>query len=289
MTPLAITGLLFAAALHAIWNLLAKRSRDNQMFLISAAASAAVLLAPVALLRGKSVPADAWLFIIASGTLEALYYMLLGKAYQGGDLSLVYPISRGSSPLFVALFATVFQGEHIAPIGAFGILLTVIGIYTVHLKSFARSELLEPFRAIATSHTSQLALLTGVTIAAYSVVDKAGVAKVDQGVYLCLVLTISTAWLAPYVLVQKRAALATEWRLNWKTIMLVGAIIGGGYLLILFILANNKVSYATSVRTASVVFGAALGAIVLKEPLGEKKILGACIIFAGIICIGLAN
>lgn len=289
MTLLSIAALLFAAVLHAIWNLLAKRGRDNQVFLISAAISAAVFIAPFAATRGASVPSGAWIIIVASGVLEALYYLLLGLAYRGGDLSFVYPISRGSSPLFVAVFALAWQGERIALIGAVGIALTVVGIYVVHLKSFAPQALLEPVRAIATSRTSQLALLTGATIAGYSVVDKKGVGQMDPVLYFFLVLVVSTVLLVPYVLTQKREALITEWRLNWLTILIVGALIGGGYLLILFILANNKVSYATSVRTASVVFGAALGAIVLKEPLGDKKILGACVIFAGIICIGLAQ
>jgi len=292
MSALAIAGLLFAASLHAVWNLLAKRGRDNQVFLMSAAAAAGVCMAPFAvarLLAGAQVPPMGWLFIVISAVLESLYYLLLGKAYQGGDLSFVYPISRGSSPLFVALFATIFQGERIALIGGVGIAFTVIGIYIVHLKSFARTDLLLPFRSIATNRTSQLALLTGATIAAYSVNDKAGIAIVDPVVYIFFMFAISTLLLAPYALTKKRYALKLEWQLNWKMIVLVGAIIGGGYLLILFILADNKVSYATSVRTISVVFGAVLGAVVLKETLGDKKILGACVIFAGIICIGLAQ
>lgn len=289
MNPIALAGLLFAAILHAIWNLFVKRGRDNQSFLVSAAACAMVMLAPLAWLRGTPVPADAWPIIILSGALEATYYLLLGAAYRGGDLSFVYPISRGSSPLFVVIFALAFQGERIAAIGAFGIVLTVIGIYVVHLKSFAVSALLEPLRAIVSSRTSQLALLTGMTIAGYSVVDKAGVAHVDQVVYIFWVFLISTSLVMPYMFLRRREALIAEWRLNWKMIVLVGFFIGGGYLIILLVLATTKVSYATSVRTASVVFGAALGALVLKEPLGDKKILGAAIIFTGIICIGFAT
>jgi len=291
MTPVSIAGLLFAAVLHAIWNLLAKRGSDNQLFLISAAAMAAVFIAPLALVRatrGASLPSGVWPVILISGTLEALYYLLLGQAYRTGDLSLVYPISRGSSPLFVTLFALIFEGERIALIGAIGIFLTVVGIYVVHLKSFVPQALLEPVRTIATSRTSQLALLTGATIAGYSVADKAGVALMDPVLYFFLVLVVSGALLAPYVLTKRRAALWSEWQKNWRAIIMVGVTIGFGYLLILFILTTNKVSYATSVRTASVVFGAALGALVLKEPIG-KKVVGACVIFAGIICIGLAN
>jgi drug/metabolite transporter (DMT)-like permease len=289
MSAIAIAGLLFAAMLHAIWNMLAKRSIDNQTFLIGSVALSTVMLAPFALMRWQPVPPAAWGIVVLSAALESAYYLLLGKAYKGGDLSLVYPISRGSSPMFVTLLAVFVLGERIAPIGVIGILLTVVGIYVVHLKSFAKDALLEPFRAIANSRVSQLALLTGMTIAGYSAVDKVGVGMVDPVLYIFLVFTLSIVMLSPFMLLKKREALRVEWRANWRTMLLVGAMIAGGYLLILIILSTNKVSYATSVRSASVVFGALLGLVVLKEPLGDKKLLGAVIIFTGIICIGLAS
>lgn len=289
MSAIAIAGLLFAAVLHAIWNMFAKRSIDNQTFLIGAVMLSTVMLAPLALTRWHAVSPAAWGIIVLSAALESAYYLLLGKAYRGGDLSLVYPISRGSSPMFVTLIAVFILGERIAPIGLFGIALTVAGIYVVHLKSFARDALLEPFRAIANSRTSQLALLTGMTIAGYSAVDKVGVGMVDPVLYIFLVFAISMIMLAPFMWLKKRDALKIEWRANWRTMLLVGAMIASGYLLILIILSTNKVSYATSVRSASVVFGALLGLLVLKEPLGDKKLLGACVIFIGIMCIGFAS
>jgi drug/metabolite transporter (DMT)-like permease len=289
MSAAAIAGLLFAASLHATWNLLAKRARDSQAFLIAMLAVTTLILLPLAILRFAPFEPVAWLVILVSGALEAAYLMLLGGAYRHGDMSLVYPISRGSSPLFVALIAAVVLGERISDLGALGIALTVIGIYVVHLRSFARDPLVEPFRALRTSRSSQLALLSGFTIASYSVVDKIGVGYVDPVVYFFAVMTVCCALLAPFALMRKRHALATEMRINWRSVIVVAAINVVGYLLILIILATNKASYATSVRGASVVFGAVLGAVVLKEAMGNMKILGACIIFAGIICIGLAS
>jgi drug/metabolite transporter (DMT)-like permease len=289
MSALAIAGLLFAAGLHAIWNLLAKRAKDNQAFLVSAVAVSTALLLPLALARWAPLPAAAWLIIILSAALEAAYYLLLGRAYRGGDLSLVYPLSRGSAPLFVAIIAFVVLGERIAPIGAVGIALTMLGIYVLHLKSFDRSALLEPFRALRESRTSQIAVLTGLTTASYSAVDKVGIGMVDPVQYIFVVFALSLVMLTPFMFFKKREAIAREWRTNWSSLLAVGTMIGGGYLLILIILSTNKVSYATSVRGASVVFGALLGMVVLKEGMGEKKLLGSLIIFAGIICIGLAQ
>jgi drug/metabolite transporter (DMT)-like permease len=289
MSIAAIAGLLFAASLHATWNLLAKRARDSQAFLIAMLAVTTLILLPLAVLRFAPFEPVAWLVILLSGALEAAYLMLLGGAYRHGDMSLVYPISRGSSPLFVALIAAVVLGERISDLGALGIALTVIGIYVVHLRSFARDALVEPLHALRTSRSSQLALLSGFTIASYSVVDKIGVGYVDPVVYFFAVMAVCCALLAPFALKRKRDALATEMRVNWRAVGIVAVLNVVGYLLILIILATNKASYATSVRGASVVFGAVLGAVVLKEAMGNMKIFGASIIFAGIICIGLAQ
>lgn len=289
MSIAAIAGLLFAASLHATWNLLAKRARDSQAFLIAMLMVTTVVLLPLAALRFAPFEPVAWLVIFASGALEAAYLLLLGGAYRHGDMSLVYPISRGSSPLFVALIAAVVLGERISPLGALGIALTVAGIYVVHLRSFEHDALVEPFHALRTSRSSQLALLSGFTIASYSVVDKIGVGYVDPVVYFFAVMAVCSALLAPFALTRKRAALVTEMRVNWRSVGIVAALNVVGYLLILFILATNKASYATSVRGASVVFGAVLGAVVLKEAMGNMKVIGASIIFAGIICIGLAQ
>jgi drug/metabolite transporter (DMT)-like permease len=289
MSLLAIAGLLFAASLHATWNLLAKRARDSQAFLIAMLAVTTLILLPMAIFRYAPFEPIAWVVIVVSGAMEAAYLMLLGGAYRDGDMSLVYPISRGSSPLFVVLIAAVVLGERISPLGALGIALTVIGIYVVHLRSFARDALLEPFRALRTSRSSQLALLSGFTIASYSVVDKIGVSYVDPVVYFFAVMAVCCALLAPFALKSKRSAIATELQVNRRTVGLVAVLNVVGYLLILIILATNKASYATSVRGASVVFGAFLGAVVLKEAMGNMKIFGASIIFAGIICIGLAQ
>jgi drug/metabolite transporter (DMT)-like permease len=288
MTPFAIGALLFAASLHAIWNLRAKQSHDQQAFLLLAVIVSTVILLPFALLRWHPIPTAAWPIIGISAVFEAAYFLLLGGAYKGGDLSLVYPLSRGSSPLFVTLIATVFLRERITLLGAVGIGLAIVGIYVIHLKSFSVDGLLEPFRALR-HRTSQLALLSGFTIAGYSVSDKVGVGYVDPIVYYFITLAASILVLLPYIWLKRRNALWAEWRLNCKSIVGAAVMIVVGYLIILFVLMTSKVSYATSVRGASVVFGALLGTFVLKEALGDKKVLGATIIFAGIICIGLAQ
>src|SRR5262245_45463530 len=120
--------LLASAAIHASWNLLSKRSEDKQAFLWLTLVATLVLLLVPALWLNKPIPAEGWLFIILSGVLEAAYFLLLGSAYQRGDMSLVYPLARGSAPLFVLLFAFVFLSERVRWGGAVGIAFIVLGI-----------------------------------------------------------------------------------------------------------------------------------------------------------------
>ena len=95
--------------------------------------------------------------------------------------------------------------------------------------------------------------------------------------------------LTPYMLTTRSAAIKEEWRANKAGIIAVAAMNAVPYLAVLFTLTTNKVSYVSSVREVSVVFGALLGTLVLREPFGRSKILGALLIFAGIACIGLAR
>lgn len=277
-----------AAVAHSTWNLLAKRSRDKQVFLWLALVGSLVLfLLPVPYVY-VGVPPAIWGLILLSGLLESVYFLLLGSAYQRGDLSLVYPLARGSAPLFVTLFALAFLGERVLPQGIAGILLVVGGIYTLHLTSLDWRGLLAPLLALRRERASQLALLVGVTIASYSVVDKVGVRYVRPFQYLYLVFVVSGVALAPYMLTARRAAIRREWQANKAAIVAVALMSVGSFLLVLSALTSSQVSYVASVREVSVVFGAALGALVLRERFGGSKILGAVLILAGIVCIGLA-
>jgi drug/metabolite transporter (DMT)-like permease len=287
MTASSLSLLLTAAFLHSFWNLLAKRSVHKVTFLMLATTSAAILFAPLALSAWRPIPLQGWLIIVASGAAEAAYYLLLGAAYRNGDLSLVYPLSRGSSPLFVTLIALIFLGEQPSRLGALGITLVVCGIYVLHLNSFARAELLMPLRSLK-QRSSQLAVLTGLAIATYSVLDKLGIRYAEPLTYIWIVLVVSVALLLPYLLLRKRDEARTEIRSNWLAIIVVGAIVLGGYTLILVVLRTTPVSYATSVRGISVVFGTLLGMRVLRERFTIPKLAGALTIFVGVVCIGLA-
>jgi drug/metabolite transporter (DMT)-like permease len=281
--------LLLSAVVHASWNLLSKRRSDKQAFLwLTLVAQLALLLVPTVWVFGP-IPAEGWLFVGLSGALEAIYFLLLGSAYQRGDMSLVYPLARGSAPLFVLLFAYAFLNEKVVFGGIAGILLIVAGVYVLHVRSVSLPGFYAPLLSLK-ERPSQLALLTGLTIASYNVVDKVGVNLAPNPVvYLYVVFLVATVLLTPYVLSARLPAVKQEWRVNKASVITVAIMSTAAYLVTLLALTVAKVSYVTPVREVSVVFGALLGAVVLKEAFGGIKVAGSVLIFAGIVCIGLAR
>jgi uncharacterized membrane protein len=280
--------LVLSALVHSGWNLLTKKSIDKQVFLwLSLVASIAIFFLPFVYLYTPFAGVG-WVFIVVSGLLEALYFVLLGSAYQGGDLSLVYPLARGSAPLFVALFALLALSERIVAGGIAGILLVVAGIYTLHVKSLDREGLAAPLMSLR-DKTSRLALLVGLTIATYSVIDKVGVSHVNPLLYLYLVFIVAALALTPYMLLARREVVVREWRANRAGILAVAVLSIAAYGPVLFALTTSRVSYVAPVREVSVVFAALLGTFALREPFGRAKIVGSLLIFAGIVSIGLAR
>ena len=122
--PISALGLLFlAAVLHASYHLFYKRSLDKQVFAWCLLLVTIVAYFPLFVTRPLSLPPLGWAFVLISGLAEVAYFASMGKTYQTGDLSVAYPLARGSAPLFIALWATLFLREQLTTLGLMGILL----------------------------------------------------------------------------------------------------------------------------------------------------------------------
>jgi len=217
-----------------------------------------------------------------------LYFFFVGGSYERGDLSLAYPLARGFGPLLVPVLAVILLREQLSPSGIAGIALVVIGIYLIHLRSFSRPSLFEPFAAIR-GKASVWALMTGCTIAAYSLVDKVGVQSVHPPVYIYLMFLISLLLLTPYVVIKERKALIPEWQINRGPIMADGFLVLFTYMLILFAMQMSKVSYVVAVRELSIVFSALFGSLWLGEGYRRQRLTGALLIALGVVFVGLSR
>src|SRR5512139_1202239 len=171
MTIVSISLLLLAAVLHALSNALIKRSRDKLAFTWWMMTVWAIIGFPLIFFVGHPPPSG-WLIVLVSGLIEAAYFATLTRAYALGDLSQVYPLARGSAPLFVLLWALLLLGERPTPIGVGGICLVVMGLYLVNLPSL--SDWKRPLLGFK-SPAARWALLTGLLISFYSAIDKVGV------------------------------------------------------------------------------------------------------------------
>lgn len=272
--------LLLAAALHALANLLMKKSRDKIAFTWWMLGAFCVPALPILFFFPKVQPI-AWYIAIGSGILEAIYFFTLTRAYTSGDLSLVYPIARGSAQLFLLMWAVLFLHERPSWIGVCGIAAVIIGLYLINLPSIHDwSRPLHAFKSIA----SRWAFLTGILISIYSAIDKVGVRYFPPFDYLFIILLVgwiclSVQWLMP----NRRAALIMEPQ-NRRWIAVIAAALFGttGYLLVLAALRISPVSYVGPIREVSVVIGTWIGIQFLGEPGGRLRIFASILVVIGI-------
>jgi uncharacterized membrane protein len=294
MTALATLMVLGSALMHATWNMLAKRSSHPLAFLWLVNTASMLIFLPVFLwaLIQHGLPSSALPFVVATGILHILYISFLSQAYRYGALSIAYPISRGTGVALVPIVAVPLLGENISAFGLFGIGLVLLGIVGLHVR-----EILGAFGSQQSRPTMQTrfltnrgaiyALITGLTIAAYSLVDKIGVEHAHPLVYGYFIFVSMTIGLSPYVLANHRGDVIREFRSNPFLVFVGGLFVQGTYLIILAAMTIAPVSYIVPLREVSVLFGALLGMLFLKELMTPPRVIAALIITAGVISIAV--
>jgi len=247
---------------------------------------AAVFSAPVLFVYSLTdLSARVWVLVLLSAAFETAYVVALTAAYEVGDLSLVYPIARGTAPLLVAPLAVVLLGERLSPSGLLGIALIVVGIFA------SQGVPGGPLRAAASAggrRAVALAVLTGVMIAGYSLVNKAGVTQAPVALYAFLVLTVDACLLA-LVLRACRQLAWPQGRAAWTRAATVGVPMLAAYLAVLAAMSQAPVSYVVAGREVSIVITALAGALVLGERHSTRRLAGAAVIFAGLVVLALSR
>ena len=275
-----VWGLVLTAAVgHALWNFAARKAAgDAAVIWLSVAVGTlvAVLLCAYTWWQGAP-PTLSWLgglCLVATGIIHGLYFALLAEAYEHGEISLVYPVARGSGVGLTALAAWLVLGEDISLLGASGIALVLAGIFCLGAPALKHQ-----------TRGLQLALGVGLTITCYSLVDKIGVGYVQPLHYITGMWLISTLVCAPWVVRRYGAGLLTTARVRWQTIALIGVASLGTYFLILYAYTQGPVGYIVAVRESSVVLGALLGWFFLQERLTLLKVTGILAIVGGLVLI----
>jgi drug/metabolite transporter (DMT)-like permease len=275
---------LCAAGLHAGWNAMAKRGGDPVVFLWLATVASTLVLLPFGVwhLAATGLPRAAAPFVIGTIVLHGLYFYALGRAYASGAYSLVYPVARGLGVALVPVLALVAFDERLSPLGSVGIGLVVLGIVALHLipaggavpAAAVRGGLLWP-------------VVTGLTIASYSLVDKAGVARLNPVPYM-LLLEAGCALLGLPLLWMRGAAVRRELG-RWPSIVVAATMSSLAYTLVLFAFQLSKTGYVVAARELSIVLSAVIGSLWLREGRLGPRLVGAMVVLTGVVCIALAR
>ncbi len=284
MPPTALGLLLISAFLHAAWNLLIKRAKEKQIFTWWALVIGLLCFSPL-LLQVRFFPTSIWPYVCSSALTEAVYYFVLLRAYQYGDFSLVYPMARGAAPALLTLWAVLFLGERPAPQGLVGIGVLIVGLVVVGSTTWWRQRKTSSLASSALG----LALATACCVSIYSAIDGAAVRQVAPLPYTVLVIGLTAMLIAPLIVLRYgRQAMLVEIRSNWRLILLAGILSFSTYMLVLLAYSFSPVSYGGAVREISIVIAAFVGWRWLGEGFGRARLLGAALIFVGILIIALA-
>lgn len=268
--------------------MLAKRSADPLAFMFAFNLVSLVVFALPAgiVLARHPIPLNGWPFIVATGTLHVVYMLSLAAAYRHGALSLTYPIARGTGVLLVPILAVPLLDERPTMAGIVGIGIVLGGLVAVALPSRA-PQLAHP--AGSPGKGVLFAFITGLTIAAYSIVDKEGVARVHPMVYVYAIFLLMTIGLAPIVLRGHLDAVKNEWSTNRLAVLVGGILPLGTYLIVLLAMRIAPVSYVVPLRETSILFSTLLGGMVLKEQIGGLRIVASVFIAAGVLTIAFGG
>lgn len=285
MSPGLLVGLMVVAGLcHASWNLIAKSTVADRILLIaSLSAVMALLCLPWAITHP---PRELWplvLVVPARVAAQCLYVFALARAYALADFSLAYPVARGTGPLVATLISVVLLAERPDGRGLAGIAMVSLGIVSLALTTPRRGG------SEGTRRGATWAVLTGLTIGTYTVLDKLGVSHADALTYLCLSEgLVALVYLAGYTARGRAHEVAVLVGGHWRRLLVAGVLSAAGYGFALVAMTHTYASYIAPLREISVLFGVVLAGLVLREPHALRRLPSALAIVAGVVLVGLA-
>jgi drug/metabolite transporter (DMT)-like permease len=292
---------MVAGLIHASWNIAAKKAAGDSRFAFFTAFILMVFWAPVgAWVAWDVVPQWSlleWAIIFVSGILHVLYYVILLRGYRRADLTVVYPLARGTGPLLSSIVALIWLGESISALGALGVFGVVGGVFLIaggpkiftnwNLPKDASDE--QRKKQKRRSAGLRYGVLTGIFIASYTVLDGYAVKIMLLSPILVDYLSnfVRLIFLAPVVL-RDRPTAWEHWLKQWKYAAIVGIISPVSYVLVLYAMQLAPLSHVAPAREVSMLFAALIGGHLLSEGDRWLRFIGAAMIAAGVIALGIS-
>jgi drug/metabolite transporter (DMT)-like permease len=286
VTLFALALVLAAAFAHASWNLLAKRAGDGGPAFVWLFNSLSLLIyAPLAVAvvvfqRPQLGPVEL-LFMLGSGVLHLGYFLLLQRGYGVGDLSLVYPLARGTGPLIATAAAIAFFGERPTLLALSGVILITAGVFLLTWQPGI-------IKGSGLNLGVAYGLLTGASIAAYTLWDKHAVSAllIPPLLQNWSATLVSVALLTPLA-VRRRAKVTAVWREYRPEVLGVALLTPLSYILVLTALISAPVSYVAPAREVSILIGTAMGASLLAEGDAKRRLIAAGAVVLGVVALAL--
>lgn len=291
--PLSALGLvLLAAVLHAAWNIAAKHAGGDHRFVLLASLLTSLVWLPAGLWFGwNEVPRFGWAewgVVAASAAVHLLYFRSLLAGYRAADLTVVYPMARGSGPLITAAAAVLLLGETPGAVAVAGVLAVCGGVFLIAGGPALWRRAGDPAQRARTRAGVRWGLATGALIAAYSVIDGYAIKVLAIGPviydYLCNLLRVP---LQLPTLLRDRAGLAAAWRTQWRQALAVAVLSPAAYILVLYALTLAPLSHVAPAREVSLLVAALLGGRLLGEQGRVSRLLGAGCIAGGVVLLAL--
>ncbi|WP_027016153.1 DMT family transporter [Comamonas composti] len=292
MSLQAFALIIVAGLIHALWNIVAKKAGGDSRFAFFTSAIMMLIWAPLGWWMGReAVPlwgAAEWGIVAASGLLHVGYFVVLLRGYSKADLTVVYPLARGSGPLLSSMVAIVFLGEQISSLGMVGIAGVVGGVFLIAGGPGLLRLRSDPQAHERLRHGLWYGLLTGAFIASYTVVDGYGVKLLLMSPILIDYMGnfVRVALLAPVVLRNLPEA-RSLWRQQWRFAALVALVSPIAYVLVLYAMQQAPLSHVAPAREVSMLFAALIGGHLLSEGDRLVRIAGAVCIAAGVTALAL--
>jgi len=292
MSLTALALVLLAAVMHASWNIVAKRAGGDSRFALVSALWVVVLWAPVALWFGwDELPRwglAQWAVVTASAAVHLLYFNTLLRGYREADLTVVYPVARGSAPLVTAAAAVLLLGESLTPAALAGVAAVCAGVFLVAGGPGLWRQAQDPAARSRVKAGLRWGALTGLLIAGYSVIDGYAVKVLLVGpILLDYFSNLLRMFLLLPMALRDRPAFLDAARTKWKPALVLGLLAPAGYVMVLYAMTLTPLSRVAPARELSMLVAALLGGHLLGEGDRHWRLAGAACIALGVAGLAL--
>lgn len=282
---------LISAVTHGVWNFLAKRGRNKDVFIgLSKIGETAIFFVPFLIIISiTGIGSGIWyFFVLVAAVFVFLNYLFLSQAYKHIELSVAYPISR-SSTLFLPFLAFIFLGERLDWIGVMSIILITVAVLIIQMEAFSGDEVRRIYRQTARLGII-FALLAAFTVASYTIWDKLAVMQFQPFLYFYGYTAVTSLFYSILLATRySKIDIKKEWLENKKSIVAVAVLNTFTYLLVLAALSVSKATYVGALRQLSLVVGVFLGWKYLQESLPKPKIISVILLITGSVLIAFAR